>query len=84
MNTFSWLFMTSLIAPWMIIGAFGKGRQKDNFVDASMIQVLNWLALFSGMWLAGQIAIGVFPVIVGSVIQLVFIYVAVTKARLPW
>lgn len=83
MNTISQLFMFSLIAPWIIIGAFGRGNRNDNVVDGCLVQLLNWLVLFVWVWFAGHLSKGIFPVIVTLAIQVVFVAISISKARLP-
>ena len=83
MSTLSWIFLLSLFAPFLIVGAFGKGRPNDNIAEAFVLLFINWAVLFGGMWLAGQISKGILPVIVGLTIQVVFISKAVKKTKFP-
>jgi len=83
MTNFSWIFLISLFAPFFIVGAFGRARPNENIIEAFVLLVLNWAVLFGGMWLAGQIAKGILPVVSGLVIQVFFITKAFKKADFP-
>ena len=77
MNELSIIFVFSIFVPYIIRAAFGPDSTSDNFVNGLTFFFINLLVLFPSMWIAGQIAKGFLPVIVGIAIQVFFTLKAV-------